>query len=62
MNQTDEVGFFDCGLVVMSVAGGQFGDDDSDNEEAHGSFNIGSMGDGKLLVRARKEIVEPHGG
>ena len=50
MDKTDKVGFFDCGLAVMTIAGGQLGDEDSHNEEAHGSFNIGSMGDGELLV------------
>ena len=62
MDQTDEVGFLDCGLVVVTVAGRQFGDDEPDNEEAHGGLDIGSMGDGELLIGAGEEVVEPHGG
>ena len=56
VDQTDKVGFLDCCLVVMTVAGRQFGDDEPDNEEAHGGLDIGSMGDGELLVGGSEEV------
>ena len=62
VDETDEVRFLDCRRMVITVAGGKLCHDDPDHEETHGSLDVRPVGDGKLLVGAGEEEVEPHGG
>ena len=48
--------------MVMTVASGEFGDDDPDREEADRRLDVRAVGDGEPLVGLSQEVVKPHRG
>ena len=62
MDKADKICLFGCRRMVMTIAGRELRDNDSDNEEADRSLDVRPMGDSELLIGAGEEEVEPHGG
>src|ERR1700721_1550386 len=59
MDHPDEVGFFDCGLSVMTTAGSELGHDHTHHEQAYRRFEVRAVTDGETLVRSSEEEIEP---